>query len=167
MRKSFVRGSFGPGSGGPGLRLHAVGRQEVPNVAVKGVVEDGSGQKVANATVWLIPAADVATMAKTPIEIKRDAKNDEPLEDNLAANRARYLKAKSGAAGEFNVAAVPNGKYFLYVEPADSSYLPGGDKSRKSLSNVDLGGGTGDDQGLGQRRSRRQVRRHQHLPRLP
>jgi len=77
-------------------------------------------------------------MAKTPIEIKKDAKNDEPLEDNLAANRERYLKAKSGAAGEFSVAAVPSGKYFLYVEPADSSYLPGGDKSRISLSNTDL-----------------------------
>jgi hypothetical protein len=108
-------------------------------VAVKGVVEDGSGQKVANATVWLIPAADVAAMAKTPIEIKRDAKNDEPLEDNLAANRERYLKAKSGATGEFNVAAVPAGKYFLYVEPADATYLPGGDKSRRSLTNTELG----------------------------
>lgn len=108
------------------------------DVAVKGVVEDGSGQKVAYATVWLIPAADVAAMAKTPIEIKRDAKNDEPLEDNLAANRARYRNAKSGAGGEFTVAAVPSGKYFLYVEPADGSYLPGGDKSRRSFTHTEL-----------------------------
>jgi hypothetical protein len=53
---------------------------------VKGVVEDADGKKVENATVWLIPAADVATMAKMPVEIKRDSPNDEPLEDNLAAN---------------------------------------------------------------------------------
>jgi hypothetical protein len=52
------------------------------------------GHKVANATVWLIPAADVAAMGKTPIEIKKDAKNDEPLEDNLAANRDRYMKGQ-------------------------------------------------------------------------
>jgi len=136
MRKSFVRGLLALGA--VALVYGCTLSDAKKEVTVKGVVEDGSGQKVANATVWLIPAADVATMAKTPIEIKRDAKNDEPLEDNLAANRERYLKAKSGATGEFNVAAVPGGKYFLYVEPADSSYLPGGDKSRKSLSNTEL-----------------------------
>ncbi len=105
---------------------------------VKGVVEDRDGRKVANATVWLIPSADVAAMGKTPIEIKNDAKNDEPLEDNLAANRERYTKGKSGANGEFSVAGVPDGKFFLYVEPADATYLPGGDKSRKSLNTADL-----------------------------
>jgi hypothetical protein len=94
--------------------------------------------KVANATVWLIPAGDVAAMGKTPIEIKKDSPNDEPLEDNLAANRGRYLKAKSNANGEFSVADVPGGKYFVYVEPADAKYLPGGDKSRKALSTDEL-----------------------------
>jgi hypothetical protein len=136
MRKSFVRGLLALGA--VALVYGCTLSDAKKEVTVKGVVEDGSGQKVANATVWLIPAADVAAMAKTPIEVKKDAKNDEPLEDNLAANRERYLKAKSGATGEFNVAAVPSGKYFLYVEPADSSYLPGGDKSRKSLSNVEM-----------------------------
>jgi hypothetical protein len=105
---------------------------------IKGMVEGGSGQKVANATVWLIPAEDVVAMAKTPIEIKKDAKNDEPLEDNLAANRERYAKGKSNANGEFSIAGVRDGKYFLYVEPADSTYLPSGDKSRKSLSTAEL-----------------------------
>lgn len=111
------------------------------NASIAGVVEDGSAetfQKVANATVWLIPAADVAAMGKTAIEIKKDAKNDEPLEDSLAANRERYLKARTDAKGEFSVANVPGGKYFLYVEPADTTYLPGGDKSRKALTTVEL-----------------------------
>ena len=89
--------------------------------AVKGVVEDGDGKKVENATVWLIPAADVAAMGKTPIEIKRDSPNDEPLEDNLAANRERYLKAKSEQGRKFSIANVPGGKYFLYVEPANAT----------------------------------------------
>lgn len=105
---------------------------------VKGAVEDRDGRKVANATVWLIPAADVTAMAKTPIEIKKDANNDEPLEDNLAANRDHYLKAKSGADGNFSVASVPAGKFFVYVEPADATYLPGGDKSRRALSSSEL-----------------------------
>ena len=107
-------------------------------VTVKGVVEDGSKQKLANATVWLIPAADVVAMAKTPVEVKADSPNDEPLEDSLAANRSRYLNAKSNDKGEFSVAGVSGDRYFLYVEPADNRYLPGGDKSRIALSLAEL-----------------------------
>ena len=105
---------------------------------VKGLVEDASGQKIANAKIWLIPAADVAAMGKTPIEIKNDAKNDEPLEDNLAANRERYAKGTSNAGGEFSISGVRNGKFFVYVEPSGTQYLPGGDKSHKSLSTAEL-----------------------------
>ncbi|WP_310452978.1 cytochrome c3 family protein [Sulfuritalea sp.] len=118
------------------------GVKTYPNAPFKGVVEDGSKEtflKVANATVWLIPATDVAAMGKTPIEVKKDAKNDEPLEDNLAANRGRYLNTKTNAKGEFSFADVPGGKYFVYVEPATSKYLPGGDKSRKALGTDELG----------------------------
>lgn len=118
------------------------GVKTYPNTSFKGVVEDGSKEtflKVANATVWLIPATDVAAMGKTPIEIKKDSPNDEPLEDNLAANRGRYLNAKTNARGEFSFADVPGGKYFVYVEPATAKYLPGGDKSRKALGTDELG----------------------------
>ncbi|PJC19817.1 MAG: hypothetical protein CO065_07065, partial [Comamonadaceae bacterium CG_4_9_14_0_8_um_filter_57_21] len=50
------------------------GGQLAANAPVKGVVENGSEdrfQKIPGATVWLIPAADVAAMAKTPIEVKK------------------------------------------------------------------------------------------------
>ncbi|MDO8787949.1 MAG: hypothetical protein Q7J42_07750 [Sulfuritalea sp.] len=115
--------------------------KNLPNAPIAGTVEDGNAKsfrKIADATVWLIPATDVAAMGKTPIEVKKDAKNDEPLEDSLAANRGRYLHAKTNARGEFGFADVPGGKYFVYVEPANSTYLPGGDKSRKSLSTLEL-----------------------------
>ncbi len=115
--------------------------KSVVNAPVAGVVEDGSKetfQKVPNATVWLIPSSDVVAMGKTPIEIKKDAKNDEPLEDNLAANRGRYLQARTDARGEFKFATVPTGKYFVYVEPASSKYLPGGDKSRVAMTSDEL-----------------------------
>lgn len=105
---------------------------------VTGVVEDGDGVKVAGATVWLIPAADVAAMGKTPIQIKKNATNDEPLEDNLAANRGSYMNTKTDKNGGFTLAAVPAAKFFPYVEPADKRYLPGGDKSRKALSAKEL-----------------------------
>lgn len=118
------------------------GIKSYPNMPVKGVVEDGSKEtflKVPNATVWLIPSNDVATMGKTPIEVKKDAMNDEPLEDNLAANRGRYLNTRTNDKGEFSFADVPGGKYFVYVEPATSKYLPGGDKSRKAMGTDELG----------------------------
>ena len=117
MRKSIVGGILALGAAA--LIYGCTLSEAKKDVSVKGVVEE-AGQKVANATVWLIPAADVAAMGKTPIEIKKDAKNDEPLEDNLAANRGRYLNAKTNAKGEFSFADVPGGKYFVYVEPADS-----------------------------------------------
>ncbi|MFA5082892.1 MAG: cytochrome c3 family protein, partial [Hydrogenophilaceae bacterium] len=53
-------------------------------------------------------------------------------------NRERYIKARSGADGAFSMAGVPAGKFFVYVEPADATYLPGGDKSRKALSTAEL-----------------------------
>jgi len=105
---------------------------------IKGVVEDGDEVKIAGATVWLIPATDVAAMAKTPIQIKSNATNDEPLEDNLAANRGTYLKAQTDKNGKFTVAAVPEARFFLYVEPTNNRYLPGGDKTRKALSAKEL-----------------------------
>lgn len=141
MRKLLLGGALALSSALALFGCTLTGTQ-LPDAAVSGVVEDGSAQtfrKVADATVWLIPAADVAAMGKTPIEVKRDAKNDEPLEDSLAANRARYLKAKTDASGAFRFAKVPGGKYFVYVEPAGGKYLPGGDKSRKALSTTELG----------------------------
>jgi len=142
MRKTIAKGLLALSVS---LLIHGCtlpGVKTYPNMPVKGVVEDGSKEtflKVADATVWLIPAMDVAAMGKTPIEIKKDAKNDEPLEDNLAANRGRYLNAKTNAKGEFSFADVPGGKYFVYVEPANNKYLPGGDKSRKALGTDELG----------------------------
>lgn len=105
---------------------------------VKGGVHDSAGQAVANAVVYLIPSSDVEAMAKTPIEIKRDSKNDEPLEDNLAANKSRYQKGKTDSMGNFSISNVPDGKYFVYAEPSDKTYLPGGDISNKAMTLAEL-----------------------------
>ncbi|MEO5365687.1 MAG: hypothetical protein H7831_04930 [Magnetococcus sp. WYHC-3] len=105
---------------------------------VQGVVEDADGTKVGGATVWLVPAADVATMAKSPLVVKRDSTNDEPLEDSLASNRERYQKAVSEASGVFSIAEIPQGRFFVYVEPAGDLYLPGGSHSRKAMTTEEL-----------------------------
>lgn len=117
------------------------GGQLAASAPVKGVVENGTAerfQKIAGATVWLIPAADVAAMAKTPVVVKKDSDNDEPLEDNLNAHRDRYLHAKTNAQGEFDFSSVPAGNYFVYAEPGDATHLPGGSLTRKALSITEL-----------------------------
>jgi len=112
---------------------------EAATVAVRGVVQDGSKQPVAGAAVYLVPAADVAKLAKPPsIEIRKDVPNDEPLEDSLAANRDRYAKGTTDATGAFTISGVADGKYFVYVEPTDRDHLPGGDLAKKAMAADDL-----------------------------
>ena len=108
---------------------------------VKGIVHDGSKQAVPAAAVYLIPAGDVAKLAKPPsIEIRKDAANDEPMEDNLAANRDTYRKGTTDKNGAFSISGVADGKYFVYVEPSDRDHLPGGDLSNKAMAAEELVG---------------------------
>lgn len=107
---------------------------------INGVVKDASKQAIAKATVHLIPAADVEMMAKSPMEVKKNAANDEPMEDNLAANKDKYKKGVSDKQGNFKITNVAEAKYFIYVVPADATYLPGGNKADVALSPVELKG---------------------------
>src|SRR3990167_7988804 len=62
--------------------------KKTSGATVRGTVQDKSGQAISNATVYLIPAADVVALRKPrSIDIKKNAPNDEPMEDTLAANR--------------------------------------------------------------------------------
>jgi len=106
---------------------------------VKGVVKDAGNQAIAGATVYLVPAGDVAKLAKAPsFEIRRNVDNDEPMEDNLAANRDKYLRATTDAKGAFAIPKVADGKFFVYVEPADGAHLPGGNLASKSMTAAEL-----------------------------
>jgi predicted CXXCH cytochrome family protein len=112
---------------------------EAEAVTIRGIVQDGSKQPVVGAAVYLVPSADVARLAKAPsIEIRKDVPNDEPMEDNLAANRDKYLKGTTGKDGAFAIPGVADGKYFVYVEPSDPDHLPGGDLSNKALAADEL-----------------------------
>ena len=110
--------------------------------ALKGVVQDGAGQAIEKAAVYLIPAADVEAMGKTPLEVKKNSPNDEPLEDNLAANMDNYKNGTTDRKGSFSVTGIPDGKYFIYAIPAGNRYLPGGDKANKSISAKEFQGKT-------------------------
>jgi predicted CXXCH cytochrome family protein len=106
---------------------------------VKGTVKDGGGQPVARATVYLVPAADVAKMAKAPsFQIRRNVDDDEPMEDNLAVNRDKYPQATTDAKGAFSIPRAGDGRHFVYVAPLEGTYLPGGTLANKSLSAAEL-----------------------------
>ncbi|MBI4528697.1 MAG: hypothetical protein HY695_33285 [Deltaproteobacteria bacterium] len=93
---------------------------------LRGTVQDVSGQMIDKATVYLIPSADVAAMAKSPLEVRQNSRNDEPLEDSLAANVDKYQKASTDKKGNFTISGIADGKYFIYVAPSEKTYLPGG-----------------------------------------
>jgi predicted CXXCH cytochrome family protein len=106
---------------------------------VKGAVSDGSKQPIANAAVYLIPAADVVNLGKaSPVNRKINSPNDEPMEDTLAPNRDKYQKATTDGKGNFSIPKVAKGKYFVYVEPSDKEHLPGGSLSNKSMTTAEL-----------------------------
>ena len=123
-----------------GVSLWAAASAAAAGTTVNGVIKDVSKQVVPKATVYLIPAADVEAMAKTAMEVKKNAANDEPMEDNLAANKDKYKKGVSDKQGNFKIDDVADAKYFFYVVPADATYLPGGDKANIAIAPAELKG---------------------------
>ncbi|MGK2943855.1 MAG: cytochrome c3 family protein [Desulfuromonadales bacterium] len=124
----------------------------VPTILVK----DTAGLAVEGATVYAIPAADVAELATVPLTLEAgnysdEAKTvDEPLEDLINANFTptsggvnNYISAKTDANGEAVLADLQVGDtdmYFIYVAPAstDTGRLPGGSMSRDAVSGASL-----------------------------
>ncbi len=105
------------------------------------------GHPVAGATVHLVPVTAIDTTTRitasaiyAPPYPAEDV--DEPLEDAIRLRGAGFPQAKTDARGNFVVAAVPGGKYFVHVTPAstDAEHLPGGDVSRRSYPAEQLRG---------------------------
>ena len=69
---------------------------------------------------------------------------DEPLEDAIAIGGTTFTQTTTDAAGSFSFASVPDGRYFVTVEPgmADAEHLPGGSMCRESRDAVELRGST-------------------------
>ena len=138
----------GGGSGGGGG-----GNPPPPSADIASfLVKDTSGAAVEGATVYAIPATDVAAIATQPIDLNlttgqfsADALNvDEPLEDLINGNYtpagsgvATYKSAVVDAAGKAVITDLSsNASYFIYVKPAsaDTDHLPGGSLTRESLA---------------------------------
>lgn len=107
-----------------------------------GEVVGTAGEAIAGATVYLVPAFSVPTTPITAAAMRSGASEsyDEPLEDLVAASGAGFTQAVTGANGRFRIDVVPDGRYFVYVEPAGSEYLPGGSWCRDSVDASGLRG---------------------------
>ncbi len=115
-------------------------------VAVGGPATN-AGHPVAGATVHLVPVTAIDTTTRitasaiyAPPYPAEDV--DEPLEDTIRLRGGGFPHATTDAQGNFIVAAVPDGKYFVHVTPAptDAEHLPGGDVSRRSYPAEELRG---------------------------
>ena len=105
------------------------------------------GHAVTGATIHLVPvtALDVTSRmtasaiyaAPYPAEAY-----DEPLEDAIRSRGGTFPRATTDAQGNFAVANVPDGRFFIHVTPGanDTEHLPGGDQSRRSYSAEELRG---------------------------
>lgn len=120
-----------------------------PTVSVK----DTAGVAVEGATVYAIPASDVADLAAQPLTLvagnyTAEALNvDEPLEDLVNGNYtpaggglATYISAVTDAAGKAVLTglAVDTTEYFIYVAPVTADHLPGGSLCRNAVTGASL-----------------------------
>ncbi len=110
--------------------------------SVTGEVMNGVSDPVAGATVYLIPtsAIDLSPITTSGILDGDTEPFDEPLED-LVRGGSNFPQAMTGTDGSYRIDGVTDGSYFFYVEPADSTHLPGGDICRESFDLLDIGGG--------------------------
>jgi len=105
-------------------------------VNLTGVVTSPSGAAVAAATVYLVPSTAIPTEPITGAGVLAQATLDidEPLEDAVANLGTTFPQAVTAADGSYNIATIPDGRFFLYVEPAvgDVDHFAGGSLCRKS-----------------------------------
>lgn len=135
-------GPQGP-PGVPSDVLPPLGREALGLV---GWVIDVTRRPVPGGTVYLVPAAAVAALAATPIDLAQSpsaaarAPNDEPLEDLIDHTGPTLPQAAVSPDGVYRFAAVPEGEHFVVWVPAagDALHLPGGDHARRALGRLSL-----------------------------
>jgi hypothetical protein len=107
-------------------------------LGLNGKVSGPSGIAVVGATVYLVPSTAVPTDEITGAGVLAGSTVgfDEPLEDAVASMGPTFTQATTDANGNYSIAVVPDGRFFLYVEPGvgDLEHLPGGTYCRKSES---------------------------------
>ena len=132
-----------PSRRGP-LKGHVV---SASGALVVGGPATNPGHAVVGARVHLIPVAAIDTTSRITASAIYAAPYpaeafDEPLEDTIRLRGDEFPQATTDARGDFEIANVPDGKFFVHVTPgpSDTEHLPGGDLSRASLPAEQLRG---------------------------
>ncbi len=114
-------------------------------LSFQGTVLGATGDPVAGATVYLIPSFLLS--GPNPINADNVLSGaaeafDEPLEDLVRNQGNTFVRAVTGTAGNFLIATVPDGRYYVFVQPAaaDTEHLPGGSWCRESVDAAGLRG---------------------------
>jgi hypothetical protein len=99
------------------------------------------GHPVVGATVYLVPITAIDLTSKITASAIYAAPYpaeayDEPLEDAIRLRGREFPQATTDAQGNFVIANVPSGKFFVHATPGarDAEHLPGGDQSKRSFS---------------------------------
>ena len=157
-------------SGGP-LKGRVV---SASGATVVGGPSTDSGHPVAGARVHLIPVTAIDTTSRMTASSIYAAPFpaeafDEPLEDTIRLRGDGFPQATTDAQGNFSIAHVPDGKFFVHVTPgqADAEHLPGGSLSRRQCSRRAAARPGADDRAVEPPVRCRQVHRKLCLPDVP
>ena len=111
------------------------------------VLSSNGSLPVSGATIHLVPITAIDTTARmtasaiyaAPFPAER---YDEPLEDAIRFRGAEFPQTVTDNRGNFVIANVPNGSFFIHVTPAarDTEHIPGGDQSRRRFAAEQLRG---------------------------
>jgi hypothetical protein len=120
------------------------------------IIKDTSGVALEGATVYAIPAVDVADIGTVALASSAGTYTaaalaaDEPLEDLINGNYtpagggvSTYKSAVANSSGKAVITDLPTGttdKFFIYVKPAatDTGRLPGGSLCRTAVTGASL-----------------------------
>jgi len=143
MLRAAPASQSGPNSSFRGQVVSGTGAMVVGGPA------DNPGHPVTGAVVYLIPVTAIDTTSRMTASAIYAAPFpaeafDEPLEDAIRLHGKTFPQSTTDARGNFVIASVPTGKFFIHVtpDPKDTEHLPGGDKSRESVSAEHLRGRT-------------------------
>lgn len=104
---------------------------------LRGVVTGPSGVALERAIVYLVPAGSISIEPITGAGVLAGTTQefDEPLEDAVANDGVSFVQATTAADGSYGFEQIPDGSFFVYVEPADddAEHLRGGSLCRQAL----------------------------------
>jgi len=150
LTTAFLWGALIVGAAGLGAACTKTSSgKSQPPMKLTGTVSGTSGVAVVGATVYLVPTTAVSTAPITSAGVLAGTTKtfDEPLEDAVKNAGGGFPQGVTDATGAYWIGPIPDGKYFVYTQPAfaDKEHLRGGNLCRQSAdaktlraSNVDI-----------------------------